>query len=438
MSEHIRVVLPQKYDLVVGDTFQLFYRGVVEAPNPYCYDILSVCEKGRNFPRYFEFLPEEPGEYDLTIFVCGPDKKVLGQATTVLKVAEPEAPKKPLHILCIGDSLTGGSSEGRWPAEAYRRLTAIGGEPAGLGFSDISFVGTCKRDSVGYEGYGGWTWISFYTSGWNAIWISCTHDKLPVDQHSCWQDENGNVWVLETIQKETLKFRRFDPYDCSALPLPEAGTQMTHFGYGTNIAPIEVKACWEEAASPFIDPATGAVDIRSYCKRNRIEKIDAVYIMLGCNGWMKTYREGLGIEAYCQKNVTEGKELVEHIHQAFPHAKVKIMGLPGCSVNGGTGTSYGAQMPYCDDYGQCRLVMEMNLAYEAWTKEPGYCEYMEFINISGQFDAEFMMPAEDKPVNIRSKQTERIGINGNHPLPEGYMQIADAAFRNMVHLCKEQ
>ena len=39
----IRVVLPKKNDLVVGDTFQLFYRGVVEAPNPFCYDILAVC-----------------------------------------------------------------------------------------------------------------------------------------------------------------------------------------------------------------------------------------------------------------------------------------------------------------------------------------------------------------------------------------------------------
>ena len=54
MAEKIRVILAKKYDLVVGDTFQLFYRGIVEAPNPYVYSIVVVCEKGKSFPRYFE------------------------------------------------------------------------------------------------------------------------------------------------------------------------------------------------------------------------------------------------------------------------------------------------------------------------------------------------------------------------------------------------
>ena len=35
MVEKIRVVLADKYDLVVGDTFQLFYRSVIASPNPY-------------------------------------------------------------------------------------------------------------------------------------------------------------------------------------------------------------------------------------------------------------------------------------------------------------------------------------------------------------------------------------------------------------------
>lgn len=50
MADKIRVILPEKYDLVVGDTFQLYYRGVIEAPNPYIHSIVSICDKGRNFP----------------------------------------------------------------------------------------------------------------------------------------------------------------------------------------------------------------------------------------------------------------------------------------------------------------------------------------------------------------------------------------------------
>ena len=52
MNNKIRVILPDKYDLVVGDTFQLFYRSIIEAPNPYVYAIVAECEKGKNFPRY--------------------------------------------------------------------------------------------------------------------------------------------------------------------------------------------------------------------------------------------------------------------------------------------------------------------------------------------------------------------------------------------------
>ena len=55
MNNAVRMVLAAQYDLVVGDTFQLYYRGVIEAPNPYCYSIVATCEKGSNYPRYFEY-----------------------------------------------------------------------------------------------------------------------------------------------------------------------------------------------------------------------------------------------------------------------------------------------------------------------------------------------------------------------------------------------
>ncbi|MFA7636762.1 MAG: hypothetical protein WCX81_03260, partial [Monoglobales bacterium] len=113
--EKVNVVLPDKFSLVVGDTFQLFYRGIINAPNPYVYDILATCEKGKNCPRYFEFTPEEEGQYELTISVYGPDKVLLGQASTMLDVAMPKQPSKPVNVLCVGDSLT---ASGHWPEEA--------------------------------------------------------------------------------------------------------------------------------------------------------------------------------------------------------------------------------------------------------------------------------------------------------------------------------
>lgn len=135
---------------------------------------------------------------------------------------------------------------------------------------------------------------------------------------------------------------------------------------------------------------------------------------------------------FCQNLVEKGKAFVGILHMQYPKAKVKIMGLQVPSVNGGTGASYGAKLPYCDDYDLTRFVLELNRAYEAWVKAEAYCEFMEFINISGQFDSENNMPYIEKTVNTRSKVTERIGTNGVHPSTEGFLQIGDAVYRNMV------
>ena len=431
MRNKIDVILPEKFDLVKGDLFQLFYRGVVDAPNPFAYDILAVCEKGRNYPRYFELLPEEEGEFNLKIYVYGPGKELLGEASTILKVASPQSPRENVNILCIGDSLTAG---GEWVGEASRRLTKLGGEPFGAGLSNISFVGNCKKEDAGYEAFGGWQWNSFYGRIHSSVWVECEHDKAVIDQHSLWQDAAGNLWVLETLEKDRLKFNRAYLHEG---PVPKSGEELKYYEYGTNTAPIKIKRCYEEQNSPFINPDTAEVSFSWYCKKNGIENLDVVYILLGANGWQPQYNKGMSTEEYCQWQTNLGKVLVDLIHKDYPDAKIKIMGQIGCSINGGAGTSYGARMPYCDDYGYMHFVMLLNKYYEEWTKEDKYKEFTEFINVSGQIDIEHAMPYEIRKVNSRSMQTEIIGINGAHPLYEGYMQIADAAWRNMIHTVKQ-
>ena len=64
--------------------------------------------------------------------------------------------------------------------------------------------------------------------------------------------------------------------------------------------------------------------------------------------------------------------------------------------------------------------------------EDEFKDYVEFINVSGQFDSENNMPRQSKPVNTRCTTTEQVGTNGVHPSLDGYYQIGDAAFRSMV------
>lgn len=163
----VNVFLADQYELVVGDNFQLFYRGVVQAVDPYGYHIRIECEHGKAYPRYYEWEPEKSdvGSYALKLQVLDNNGNLLGEDATTLIVKEVTAPKQDINILCMGDSLTSG---GIWPAEAFRRLTATDGDPVGNGFEGIHFVGTKTKavgtQTVGFEGSGGWTWASYLGS----------------------------------------------------------------------------------------------------------------------------------------------------------------------------------------------------------------------------------------------------------------------------------
>ena len=76
--------------------------------------------------------------------------------------------------------------------------------------------------------------------------------------------------------------------------------------------------------------------------------------------------------------------------------------------------------------------MELNLAYQNWALEDDYKDFLEFISLSGQFDSEFSYPCIEKPVNSRSKITERMDTNASHPTIDGQMQMADAVYRNLI------
>ena len=121
------------------------------------------------------------------------------------------------------------------------------------------------------------------------------------------------------------------------------------------------------------------------------------------------------------------------MHSEFPDAKFKIMGLQVPSINGGIGSSYGATGDsYADGYGMVVTALNMNKAYQDFANNKNYSEFVEFVNVSSQFDSEYCMPYAETPVNTRCAVTEIRGTNGVHPNSEGYMQIADVVYRNFV------
>lgn len=349
LNKKINVFLPDEYYLAVNDNFQLFYRGVMQAVNPYNYHIEIKTKHGKVFPRYYEWKPseEDVGTYDLTLNVYDDNHNLLGTDKTHLIVNNAAKTHQKENILCFGDSLTSG---GYWVEEAYRRFSLEDGNPIGDGKDYLNFIGTKKSSKYiecGYEGTGGWTW---------------------------------NTYLSEK--------------------------------------------------SPFYNTDTGKIDFQNYVNINDFEDIDYVYILLTWNGMSESFKDDFRLDEGHFKNA---QILLDQLHNDFPEAKVRLMGLQMPSQNGGMGTNYNVNSPYGDAYGMLVTAMNYNKTLEELTNLDKYSSFVNYIDIAGQFDTDYNMPSSEKPANNRTDVTEIIGTNGVHPTINGYYQIADTVYRSLYN-----
>ena len=350
-KKNINVFLPDEYDIAVNDNFQLFYRGVVQAVNPYNYSIVVTCTKGKAFPRYFEWTPteEEVGTYLLKLEVLDDNGELLGSDTTKLNVHAPSSTGEMKNVLCIGDSLTAG---GNWTREARRRFTETGGTPEGLGYNYLNFIGTNVRtaygSSIANEGYAGWTWARFF---------------------------------------------------------------------GTD--------------SPFYNEATGDISFKKYCEKNDFDGIDIVYILLTWNGQGTAYKTDYALD---KGHFAYATRMIDKIHEEYPDAIIRCLGVQIPSQNGGMGASYGATGGYSEDYGMLVTAMNYNATLEDFCQQEKYKNFVKYVDVAGQFDTDYNMPSEQRPVNNRATETETVGTNGVHPTVNGYYQIADAVYRSLCEI----
>lgn len=163
IASEINVFLAEEYYLAPNDTFQLFYRSVIQAVNPYGFYIRLVGTVGHAYNRYYEWTPgaEHVGNtYNLTLEVRDDNGKIYGTGTTKLIVSQANTQMANRRVLCIGDSLT---ANGYWVSYGYQKYLQAGG-------GAIELLGTITggyNTTVKYEGRGGWQWSS-YVSGYGS------------------------------------------------------------------------------------------------------------------------------------------------------------------------------------------------------------------------------------------------------------------------------
>ncbi|MFA7172897.1 MAG: hypothetical protein WC340_05700 [Kiritimatiellia bacterium] len=421
LCHKVVVSLPDTVYAVVGDTLQLFYRGIIQAPNPYFYDILVTCAKGRQYPRYFEYTPVESdaGTTSFTIAVKDAGNNVVSQKTcNLVTIGAVREPVKAINVLCIGDSLTSG---GAWCREAHRRLTQSGGIPAGLAMTNISFAGRIQGDGAGWEGNGGWSWRNYVTTGHPAYRLQVSGVVSPPALNAVYTNSGNKFKVVEiNITKGVGDIRCIGHEGAPST----AGELQKSSGSGDDV--LRFSSYAPDAGNPFWSAAKDQLDIKSYVDKYCHGQLDVVYFLLSWNGQTAHRTDFTAMLA-------DAKIIFDHIHAVYPDAAIKLMGIQVPSVNGGMGANYGATgTGYADTYGMVVTALNLNRAYQDLAHTPAYIGFVEFVNISAQFDSENNMPERNVPVNTRNAKTEKRGINGVHPSKEGYDQIADVVFRNFV------
>lgn len=349
INEGINVQLADEYTLVVGDNFQLFYRSIVQAPDPYGYYIKLEGKKGHAFNRYYEFSPtkDDIGTHSLKVSVCDANGKEYGSDTTKLIVVDNKATNdKEKTILCFGDSLT---YNGVWVAQGISKYVASGG-------TNIKTIGSMTKElngvTVNYEGNSGWQW-STYVNG-------STDKDTP---------------FRSTSQSNKISFKE-------------------------------------------------------YAQKYNVKTIDEIYILLTWNGISGRLKEF----SFEDSLFSNAKTIIDQFHSDFPEGKVTLIGIPKPSMNAGLGSYYEINYGYGDNYGQSVTVMNYNQFMEDWCKMEEYSNFMTYVDGMGQFDSEYNMPTEGKPVNNQNNTTEQIGnAMGMHPTNNGYMQIGDTFYRALMN-----
>ncbi len=424
LNPNIEISLPDKIYAVVGDTLQLFYRGMIKAVNPYNYDILVSCSKGKQTPRYFHYKPkaEDIGVIDFTLSVRDNSAKTIVSKTCKLHiVAAPKSPATKTNILCFGASNIAG---GEWVKEVNRRLTKTGGTPAGNGLSNIEFCGSKKGDGAGWFGVGGWNWSSYISAGSPAFRFYVTGvESLSIGAvytHNGFSYTIAEVNITEGVGNILCK-------TSSNSNTPTDGGILTKSS-GEGDDTITFNEYIVDAQNPLWDAVNNKMSFIPYANEVANGQIDVVYTYLTWNGLSPNMEIG-----DFSTILSQAKKFADTLHTEFSNAKLKMMAQNPPSIQGGMGANYGASgNNYSDAYGMFRTILNMNDAYQEFANSEGYSDFVEFVNVSSQFDVENNMQSAEFTVNSRSSKKERLDTNGVHPANEGYMQIADVVYRNFV------
>lgn len=440
-NEGVQVCLPSIITAIEGDTLQIFHRSVIKAVDPYNYSIVVVCDYGKNFPRYYEFTPQNSQlntQKQLVYNVYDNKNNLVASKSAILNVvSKPSSPSSLKNILLVGDSVFAGG--GTVADETSRRLMQGTGDgtplnPTGLNLSNIAFVGRKEtRIGVHQEATGGWSWkkygsdtykdLRFYIENVNLVVVGDTYTIQNVSASSTYYLTVVEVNIDADLHSGYILCEVYGGYVYPSGVIPASGTLIKKTGNGDNS--ITYTSFLEESGNPFWN--VNKIDFVNYsllyCNS---ANIDYLVVCLGINDFRSESDVDVTFDNYI-------KPFVSQFHADFPNGKVIIGTLQLQDPTGGLGSNNGAS----DIYNWYRIA-SIYWYYVEKLKEMNnsgvYSSYMFVSDVCGEFDCENVYPYRNANVNNRTPITEKLGTNPQHPTDYGKKQIADSLYRTICSL----
>ena len=206
---------------------------------------------------------------------------------------------------------------------------------------------------------------------------------------------------------------------------PQASGTLTKVS-GDGDSSVQYASNSVDSANPLWDNVNEKMSFVPYAENYCGGQIDIVYVFLTWNSPMGNWKSDFS-DMLAQLDV-----FANTLHAEFPNAKLKVMAVQFPSIKRAM-PDYGASgAGHSDVYGMLVSVFNMNKAYQDWCNMDEHSAWCEFVNVSSQFDSDYCMNIIEKNVNTRSTLKEYVVYNGVHPSQNGYMQIADVVYRNIV------
>jgi lysophospholipase L1-like esterase len=431
------IVIPDKVYAVVGDTLQIFYDSVFNVQNLANYQVQALSDKGKAYPRYFEYNPTstDVGETTLTFNLCEIVDCTTGVANILVSkevslITVPSLTNSiSANVLCVGDSTTAG---GVWCKELARRFYANDGNPQGLGLTTINIcgrkTGIVANKTYGWEGTGGWTWSTYVSSPVDAVRFA-VEDVDSLTMGANYVAPNGVIFEIVEINvtNGVGNIRCQYSWDTpNKDEIPASGTLTKRYSTTAGDDTITYTSYESEKFSPFY--VNGEVDFIDYANKYCNGIINVIVIHLGINSMF-----GLkpNLDSHLTSIMNTAKIFIDKFHEQFPNSKVLLITPPKCSVIGGMAANYNATQTATEGIYN-RQMFQYHKRYFELANQPEYKNWVTVVNTCGEFDTPYGYPYNEKDVDTRvSNIKERIGTNGVHPNSDGYNMIADSVYRTL-------